>query len=490
MPADTAWLDRGLAALQELVTRAERDPLARRRWLRPQDAFLRLDERRKIYRAGNQALGKTEVALAEMRYHLEGSHPYHAVRQGAVHWLVCSLNQSQSLAIQEKFNDMLPAELLSPITPYNMKTGFGANKPKTILTNGSSVRWVTDDQGPRSVAGGTVDGVLVDEPCGPDMWRELNKRLLIRRGPILAAFTPINGPIAHFKAEVESGLLAEVHAPLTVDNCRFADTGEIRRLLDGTLCNQAWIDEIFRSTIGRWSGIINNGDWETLIEGVLFTCFDEAKHVRADVRLNPERGAPMWVLGFDYAAADRPLGHVASLCQVQRTTDLKGRHRWRIYAADEVALGGTASNTTFADGVLAMLDRNRIAWTDLHAVHGDNPVTSRWVEKSNINTEKAIARARGIGQNSLQPRILNAKDGVASGLMMDKSIQWLWETIADDLFHVSPRCKALIEGLKTWDYSKMHPYKDAIDACRYALKPMVFEQARPSGVQTHFYGRR
>lgn len=480
----------GLAALAELVARAERDPLSQVRWLRPQDAFLRLSARNKLYRAGNQALGKSTVGLAEMLYHLEHRHPFLPTKDGPVHWAVCSLNQSQSLAIQEKFHAMLSPDALAPGCNYSIKTGFGANKPKFIHANGSTIRWVTDDQGPRSIAGWTGDGLLVDEPCGPDMWRELKKRMMIRRGPIIATFTPINGPIAHFKEEVEKGLLAEVHAPLTVDNCRYADTGELRRLPDGTLCDEAWIEEIFAGTIGRWGPIINNGEWETLIEGVVFDCFDAKKHVVDNARLNPAKGQVYWVLGFDYAAADRDFGHVASLCQVQMFRDARNRERFRVYACDEVALGGTATDYAFAEAVLTMLERNRIQWPELHAVHGDNPVSSRWIEKSNTNTHKAICLARGIGQNSLQPRILNVKDDVVSKGSMDSSIQKVYEAIADGLFHVSSRCPILIKGLETWDYSKMHPYKDAIDACRYALKPFIFPRGRAGNVEVIVHGRR
>lgn len=488
MSVDTAWLDEGLAAMEELVNRAERDPLSQVRWLRPQDAFLRLDARNKLYRAGNQALGKSTVGLAEMLFHIQGRHPFRASKPGPAHWAVCSLNQAQSLAIQEKFNDMLGPDVLAPSCLYSQKTGFGANKPKTIFADGSTIRWVTDDQGPRSIAGWTGDGLLVDEPCGPDMWRELKKRMMIRRGPIIATFTPINGPIAHFKEEVEKGLLAEVHAPLTVENCRYADTGEIRRLPDGTLCDQEWIDEIFRGTIGRWGPIINNGEWETLIEGIVFDCFDAKKH-KMEGGLNPAKGDVVWVLGFDYATADREFGHVASLCQVQTYRDARNRERFRVYAADEVALGGTDTDAAFADAVLTMLERNRISWTDLYAVHGDNPVTSRWVEKSNQNTEKAIIIARGITSRALAPRIQNAKDHIASKGAYDSSIQKLYESIADGNFRVSSRCEVLIKGLETWDYSKMHPYKDAIDACRYALKPFIFPRSRASGVEIVLHGR-
>lgn len=474
MTLDATILE-GLSALEELVSRAEADPLNAVRWLTPQDQFLRLDATVKLYRAGNQALGKSTVGLAEVRYSCLGDHPHLITKDPPVHWVVCSLNQAQSLAIQGKFYDLLPADCLDPkLSAYNVKTGFGANKPVTVFRNGSTVKWITDDQGPRAIAGWTGDGVLVDEPCGPEMWRELKKRVMIKRGRLIVTFTPINGPTQHFRDEVDAGQIAEVHAPLTVAACRYADTGEVRRLEDGTLCDQAWIDEIRAQTHPTWAPIVNDGLWEMMPQGVWYDCFDRAKHRTDKVRLVDRPGAPVyWALGIDYAAADRAFGHVAALVQCQSLRDAAGRVNESIYIVDEVTMDGTARNLDFAEAVIKMLDRNGLQWRQLTAVHGDNPVESRWVMKSNDETMKTIATVLGLRKDQLHPRILNAKDGPASGIALHHGNQYLYSAIKGGRLYVHPQCERIVTALESWDYTKQHPMKDVIDAVRYALKPWI-----------------
>ena len=154
MPAAAAIYDDLEALCHESIADMAEHPRRYMRWMVPQEAFRRLPGKSKLYRAGNQALGKTTVGLAEVIDHCVGRHPYRAVKPPPVHWVVCSLNQTQSLAIQAKFHAMTgEGEVDAAMSPYNPKTGYGANKPVTIFVNGSTVRWVTDDRGPRAVAG-------------------------------------------------------------------------------------------------------------------------------------------------------------------------------------------------------------------------------------------------------------------------------------------------------------------------------------------------
>ena len=149
-------------------------------------------------------------------------------------------------------------------------------------------------------------------------------------------------------------------------------------------------------------------------------------HVRDDVTLSTREDAPVrWVLGIDYAAADREYGHVAVLAQVQQITLSDGRLRESVYVRDEVALRGTYTNEVFVGHVLDMLSRNGLRWNQLYKVHGDNPVTSQWVMKSNLETMKQLGVQLGIAYNALQPRVLNAKSDVVSLTAFDTSAQYV-----------------------------------------------------------------
>lgn len=460
--------------LGELSRRRAASPLDYFRWLVPQHAWLCMPGD-KLYRAGNQALGKSTAALAEIIWRAMGTHPHYPTPAPPIQIIVCSLNQAQSISIQGKFFDLLPAGALAEDCEYNPKTGFGANRPLTTFACGSTIRWVTDDQGPRAVAGATVDVVLVDEPCSPEMMRELRKRLLVRGGTLLMSLTPINGPVQHIRDAVETGLIPEVHAELTVDNLRHADDGTIRTLADGTLCDEAWIAEMWRKEPASWAGITLNGLWEVRPEGAWFApIWDASKHVSDRARLD---GETRWHLGIDYAAADRPQGLVAVLVLVEAGRSETGHAVESVIVEDMVSLPGTATVTMFAQDILRMLARNGIQWRHLRTVYGDNPVQGRHEYKGNYDLTRRLAHELKIAQNGLSPRVMGAKEKMRGG-SRDTGCRYLYEALASGRLVVRSRCGPLVEAIETWDYTAQHPAKDRIDALRYALKDYIFPLGR------------
>ena len=474
------------------------------RWTPAQDAWLRLNPQSgvKLFRAGNQAIGKTSAAMQEIDWRARGNHPHYRVRKPPVEiWVVCT-SWSQSVAIQTKFWDMCDRSGLTQDTRERFRAdiGWGKDNPTVIYECGSIVRFRTTNQKAKALAGSSVHYIHIDEPTTETVFRELRKRVMRTRGAMGITLTPVNWDCTYLRNEVEHGAAAsttlgtgltltqggtidEVHARLTPENLIPLGSTKPIELYDPSTnamipMDQRWIDEVRRTTPALWAPVILDGEWESAPEGVFFKCFDVKKHRIEIGKLNPARGAIRWAIGFDYAAADRPLGHCAVLCQVQDYVDDRGHTRQRILAVDEVALEGTSTNEHFARDVVSMLDRNGIRWSDLAAAHGDNPVTSRWVKKSNIATMTAIAAEIGIPYNALQPRILSAKDDVASHAAYDASNQWLYERIASSNFYVSAKCKTLVEGFTTWDYNRKHPLKDIVDACRYSLKPWAFPAAQ------------
>lgn len=457
------------------------NPLGFLRWTPPQREWYGLNVPRKLFRSGNQ-LGKTTVGLAEVISRALGTHPYYRTRAPPVEiWIVCT-SWAQSVAVMGKFWALVPHDQLRASTSYDLRNGFGKDNPAVVFRNGSIVRFRTTNQGPEALAGATIDYVHVDEPCDEDVYRELDRRVMRRGGQIGITLTPINRPVEWLREIVEQGAIKEVHARLTEANLTPTGARGPLRLLDGTPMNAAWIADQWRTTPARYAGVVLDGDWETRPEGVFYTCFDPAKHVSDKIRIDPRGGKIQWLLGLDYAAADRAYGHCASLSQVQRRVGDDGRAKWSIYTVDEVALTGTASTEQSAQEILRMLDRQGIRWTDLDDIHGDNPVTSRWVEKSNLDTMRALAREMGVGYSALHPRVKNAKDNVKSAASFDAGCRWIFARIANGEMMVHPRCKRLIEGLQSWDYTKDHPHKDVLDSQRYALKPCIFRPGERDSV--------
>jgi phage terminase large subunit-like protein len=466
---------RALEAARKLAEKAAADPLRWVQWTPPQDALLRLGAPRKLLRAGNQ-IGKTTAALAEVIWRATGLHPHLPTRAPPIEaWIVCT-SWSQSVAIMRKFHALCPADAVDArrSSRFSVRSGYGKDNPAVVLMNGSIVRFRTTRQGAEALQGATVHHVLIDEPTDVDIYRELDRRLLRTGGTLTIAMTPANRDCAWLREMVEHGSVVEVHARLTVENLTPIGESLPLALLDGTLMDAEWIAEQWRTTPAIYAPVVLDGAWEIRPEGVFFVNFDRAKHVSATMRLDPARAPVVWAIGIDYAAAPREYGQTAMLCQVQTTRDVRGRTREAILVTDEVVMAGTASNAQFAAEVVAMLRRHGVEWRDVAHVHGDNPVVSRWVEKSNLETMRAIARELGVGAAALQPRIRNAKEGRMNTAMLDAGCRYLYEHIADGLLIVHPRCSLLIDAIETWDYGRDHPGKDRIDAVRYALKPFIF----------------
>ena len=468
-----AALLRAVAAASVLQDRVINDPLNWMEWTPPQFAWLRMPDRRKLMRTGNQ-FGKTTAAMTEVIYRATGTHPYYPTRRPPVEiWVVCT-SYSQSVSIMKKFWELVPKDAIRVGTRFDPRAGFGKENPTVVFRNGSVVRFRTTNQGPEALAGATIDYVSIDEPTDLDIYRELDKRVMRRSGSIGITLTPINRPCGWLREMVEQGSISEVHARLTPLNLTPHGRRAPLTLLDGTPMDQTWIDEQWRTTPASYAPVVLDGEWETRPDGIFYKCFDRARHVNANVRLDPARGVVRWVLGIDYAAADRQYGQVGVLSQVQSYLDDKGRRQELVYAVDMVAMPGIATSEQFAAEVVGLLGRSGIRWSDLHAVYGDNPVASRWVEKSNLNTSRAVARELSIPLSALTPRILSAKDGGPSAGAMDTGCRFIYEGIASNRIMLHPRCSLLADAFEQWDYTRDHPLKDCADAFRYSLKDYIF----------------
>ena len=474
-------LRRATAAAKAAAAASAADPLRWIRWTPPQDAVHRLDYPRKLLRSGNQ-YGKTTAALAEVIWRCTGTHPHYPTRAPPIEcWVVCTSWQ-QAVAIMLKFHELCPADLIDhrASSHYTIRNGYGKDNPTIIFQCGSVLRFRTTNQGAVALQGATVDYVLIDEPTSLDIYRELDRRLVRTGGALCLSLTPVNRDCSWLWEMVEAGVIREVHAKLTVENLTPAGALEPLRLADGTLMDEAWIAEQWRITPPVFAPVVLDGAWETRPEGVFFKCFDRNVHMNAATALDPDRGPLKWVMGIDYAAADRDFGQTAVLIQVQRQADGKGRSREAMIVHDAVVMPGVSTNRQFAGEVMRMLDRSGLRWRDLYQVHGDNPVQSRWATKSNIETMRAVSREVGVAYSSLQPRIRSAKEGRLSAGMVDAGCRYLYEHIAEGLVMVHPRAASIAEAFETWDYSKDHPAKDRLDAVRYALKSYIFPRGRRS----------
>lgn len=459
--------------MMALSTHVEEHPLSWADWTAPQEEYLALARvsRVSLFRAGNQ-VGKTHVGA--------GFVIGECIARRIEAWVVCT-SWSQSVAVMTKVWDLLPKDTLAPGQLFSRRRGFGKDNPALEFANGSILRFRTTNQGAEALAGATVDLVWIDEPTDETIYRELYKRISRRAGRMIITMTPVNRDCTWLRKLVDSGAIPEVHARLDMRALTFARTGERMRLPDGTPLDQAWIDAEALRTPEVWRPVVLHGEWDMRVDGQFFSNVERDAVVRAAPTWAPAPAPrPRWVLGIDYSAADREFGQCVTLSQVQTVT-VGGRHADRIHVADELVLSGAATNGELARQIITMLGRNGLRWRDLDEVWGDLPVTARASERSNVETARAVAAELGLTLASLTPRIGNTKEQIASHGSRSTGCRYLFERLGMSELTVSPRCKHLIKGLETWDYSDKHPYKDIIDSLRYALRSRIFRATSSGG---------
>jgi len=471
-------------AKEALARRKQARPLDYLPWLRFQVDVFRACARSKrlLARAGNQSLGKTTAGIAVMVWRCLGHSPFFPVRPAPCRVLMIASSLVQSLEIQRKIFELLPKDEIDwRLTHYDERVGFGANRPRIVFKNRSSIRIATNEQGPKNIAGGTYDYVWIDEVPFPEVLREAEKRLLTTGGPVLMTLTPINNDATYIEKMILDGVYAEVHGRLTAENLLVERTGLPRVLASGEVCDEAWIEATRRAEPAQWAAITLDGEWRVAGLNAFFSdVFDRAVHVSDRVQLDPLDGEIRWHLGIDYASADRPGGMVATLVQVQSVRGEPGQpdRQW-VVVEDCACLPGTATVSMLVEETLAMLVRAGLTWRSLHTVYGDNPVRGRFEYKGNVDFTKHLALRLRQSQSSLQPRILNAKEGQASSGSRSAGARYLYELVASKRLIVRSKAAPQIEMFEEWIFKRDHYATDRNDSLRYALKDYIFSTSNP-----------
>jgi len=457
---------------------AEISPIQIINWLPKQYEFLTCVAKQKLFRAGNQAQGKTTAGLAEVYFRCIGRHPYFKVKKPPIEFYIICVSWSQSVAIQMKFWNIIDKNELDPKQRApDEKNGFGDKNPIVRFANGSIVRFRTTGQGALHLAGATIDGAYIDEPTDQRTYSELAMRIMRRNGVLLIGLTPINAPEPLYWLEdlVNRGIIIEVWAPLRAEFLIPIGFTEPICLDDGTPMDQKWIDEHRSKVLPHEEPVIIDGEWETKVQGRLFKAFIRSKHSK---NIYPKGGKEQIkiCLGIDYGAAEREFAQAVILCAVDIQN---GEENPFIYVLEEWNGDGTTTTKDIADHIMAMLKRHNLEWKDINFAFGDIPAMSKFVNKSNLDTHKALARLMAVSPDVLFPRILSAKAKIKQGSSMVRDgCQFLHQLMVMDQFNVDPRCKRLIKALEEWDYSSTNPLKDVIDALRYSLKHYIYLKTR------------
>lgn len=465
-------------ALEAMADHYEARPLDGIAWLPGQYAFLRERRTPKLFRAGNQAMGKTWAGLGEVIWRCEGTHPFLRTRPPPIRaWIICA-SWSQSLEIQEKFWNLADKSKLVAGVRWDPKNGFGDKSPTVRFKNGSIVRFKTTMQGGLQLAGATIDVALFDEPPSSErIFTEVSKRLMRRSGALLMTLTPINAPVDWLRELCERDQVKDLHFRLTPENLIPVGDREPMELEDGTPMDAAWIEAETQRTLAAEVPVVIHGEWETREEGQVFRAFDELKHKHERL----PRGEVRVLMGIDHGS--KALKQCAVLVYAWKEP---GSSYWSIYVLDEdVDEAGARTPDGDAEAFLAMLARHQIAWHELDQVWGDRLYMRRrgLDKKSNKDLQACVERSLRIKSGMLQPPIKTVKRGEGHGAgSLGAGKRFIHHTmIRPGGFGVHPRCKHLLDALRKWDGAD-DEHKDKIDALRYALDSLIFtSQIRATG---------
>lgn len=469
MTVDRARLELQARARIELDRRAASVPLIDRvPWLPGQAALYACRDKRKLLRAGNQAHGKTWAGARELIRRMQGVDGFRAPPIKA--WVICGGGE-QSQVVQEKVWELVPRELLAEGCAFDARKGaFLGKYPKLIFKNGSIAEFKSGQSDTINLAAGTLDLVWIDEP--PESHRvyaELIKRLLKRNGDMILTMTPVNNPVEWIREECEAGRITDLHYELTVENLVPVGRVEPLRLMDGTVCDQGWIDRIIAETPPAEVPVTVHGGWE-FRAGCAY--FDGAWDPSTMVHDRLPVGEFNAHLGVDFGT--QPGKQCAYLIAVQPSADGPS-----VYVLDEyVDTTGAATVRHDARGILDMLQRSRLVWRDLHCAYGDRVhMPGRDEQKSTKDLSLAILRemAQHAAQaGALNPQFRTAKHGASRGAgSVDVGGRWLRVAMLEGRFSVHPRCVRLVAALPRYTAAD-DDFKDPIDAVRYGMDPVIF----------------
>lgn len=483
----TVGVAESLTLAAQLRARVDADPTLFIRWYPNQWNFLRSKSKCKQIRQGNQWGGKTWAALSEVIGRCIGRHPlghmgfrYPPSGPGFEAWVICD-SWSQSIAIMGKIRALLPVTETDPATiaGFNPATGFRGKNPIVKFRNGAILRIKTANQNPKSLASGTIDVALFDEPpTSTRLFTEVQQRLQHKGGVLLLSYTPVNAPVEYLQQYVADGLIEDHHMVLTPAALIPVGSTRAVRGVDGVLRDAAWIAELRATVSPIEAPVVIDGEWEFRAIGAYF---DGAWDPLSMVHTRAPTGIEVQLcIGIDFGT--RPGKQIVLLMAVWM--DDEGQRC--VYVIDEyVDATGTATPAEDADGIIDMLDYHGQTWSDLKYAHGDRVhMQGQARQKSNKDLSIWLAKRLKRTVDTLRPYLETVKRGAGRGRgSVDVGSKWLFYAMVKRRFAVHPRCKRLIAALPKFNPSNDDDWKDPVDALRYGLDPFIFAPRQQSNVQ-------
>ena len=458
-----------IAACDSLQEHVDEHPLDYSLWTEPQHEYLSSHARRKLLRVGNGG-GKSFAALADVAMRARKTHPFRAdwnAKRGPTKQWIVTVSWSQAIPLMQIFKSFLGDHELAKCPNWDPAKGWGKDAPTLLWPDGSTVGWRTMKQGPLAHAGAELDHVLIDEPCAMEHYRELERRVFRRNGEISLAMTPVNAPgdLGWLRDMATDGLVQDLNFPMNERLFRFMD-GTQRRLVDGTVCDAAWIAEQIKAVPAQYREIVINGGWdEIVVDGAFSETFSESKHVH-DFTLD---GKEIFSLGVDHGS--QAFTETCILVAV----DERGEYP-AVYVLGEYEATKDSPAEQDARAILKLLSDRGLTWSRLKRATGDIAHyggRGRINRKSNQELNYELARELHLGKGAaMVPPLWTAKTGAGSNPRgsVYRGVSWLHRALLrPGQFTIHPRCTSLISSMAKYRGGSTDPHGHLVDAHRYAL---------------------
>ena len=479
-----------LRAIQASASVGLADPRLVRSPIPWQLAFLRDESPIRLVRAANQ-VGKTTAMVDDMLGFARGD--LHRGRRppGPVNMILCSVSEeqmSQEGGILEKlFAALRPGEVDARV---RFERGVGlrgvgdgrAIRFRTGPAVGSVIRLRTFNQDPQTLAGATVHGVWIDEPCPKSTYDELLPRVQRHDGLLTLSFTPTpDMPDMRWLEDlVRAGAIREHHITLTEANTTPA--GAARPIYD-----QGHID--------RWRALTPLGSqamrfeaaWEPVITDKAVSGFEPGTHVRAfgvrDIRAACPDEPVHILVGTDHGLVACKQRSVLVL-----VAGVGDRSKMRVWYLDEVAEDDASDSILDARRILAMLARHGLSYTDVDEWIGDRSTGDgrQATSKSNADLRSQLLHQAGISGRDKRAKFI-ATPRKWSG-SVHYGVGLMHELFVTGRALVSTNCPKLALSLATFRGGYREPVKDMFDAARYPTERAAAWQSTVP-VKAHVWGR-
>ena len=179
-----------IADLTEGMRRLAQNPtIAAYKPLPHQERFHASEKRGKLFIGGNRS-GKTVGGGTEAVFWLTGRHPYRKLKDPPIHGRIVAVDFDQGVEkiVKPEVKKWVPPSLL---INGSWEDSFQRQLRTLVLTNGSTVEFMSYDQDVEKFAGTSRDFVWFDEECPEDIFNECMLRLVDVDGSWWMTMTPL-----------------------------------------------------------------------------------------------------------------------------------------------------------------------------------------------------------------------------------------------------------------------------------------------------------